>query len=690
MIDAAPHIMARLRPLLDNGGTHSEPGKWSHRPIYLPDNRAAARDLVWIRTRYPLEADPDLAARFEAAAEEYDSITAAVASVSADASVRLSPDALPLSLPLRPHQAIFRNTVPQVGGRILLADTMGLGKTVSGMSLLCEPDRRPALIVAPTSIVGQWIGELKRFLPGASTHEIKGHKLYKLPGVDVYVTAYSRLVAWQDVLLGPDHKFKTVIFDEVQDLCHTGTQKRAVARLLSERADVCAGLSGTPIVNYGAEIWSVIDVISPDVLGEEHDFSFEWCSEQKVREPSVLNAYLKSRGLLLRREPEDVGLDFGKMSKHVYTIDADLETMNAFKDVAKTLAITLLGGSVGGEEGENWDKAARDFDWRLRQATGVAKARSAAEFVRLLCQQGEKVVLAGWHREVYDIWKKELAAFKPVMITGSETPAQKQRAKQNFMEDENCKVLIVSLRTVAGLDGLQKVCNLGVFGELDWSPQRMDQVAYRLFRDGQMKHVQWYYLLIQDGSDPFISSLLNLKRSQHEGVIEGRDAQAQLAPDVLDGATDFDRDRVRKMAMAYLQAQGETIPEAVPEDGLLGEVAAGLRRISVPVNSEDEMQRGLAAVTVDLWVGAKVYREVRVGKRNRLDFLVTRDAERVGIECKVTSRDRQAVYRQVRRYVQEAGVTSMVIFAPWGGIPSFKVDGVPVIVVDYSKASLGR
>lgn len=676
--------MARLRALFDNGSNYHGQGKFTHRPVYLPDNRAAARDIVWICSRYPLDMPDALRAHIEQSAKEYDEILAAVGVADKDAGFRLSPHALPLALPLRPHQAIFRNMVPKVGGRILLADCMGLGKTPSGISLMCEPEMRPALVVTPTNICTQWAGEIARFLPGASVHVIRGHKRYTLPKVDVYVTAYTRLAAWQDVLITKDMRCPTVIFDEVQDLCHTETQKRVIARLISQRAKTCVGLSGTPICNYGSEIWSVIDVIAPDSLGAEHDFYFEWCQEQKVREPIVLNSYLRSRGLFLRREPEDVGLDFGKMSKHVYTIDADIEKLKEVEDIAKMLAITVMGGSVG--KGQDWNDAARDFDWRLRQATGVAKARSAAEFVRLLCEQGEKVMLVGWHREVYEIWLKELSKYKPVMITGSETPAQKDKSKQTFIEDDACRVAITSLRTVAGLDGFQKVCHLGVYGELDWSPQRMDQVAYRLFRDGQTKHVQWYYLLIDDGSDPFLSSLLNLKRSQHEGVIEGKEAKAKLAPDMLSAG--HDRNRIRDMAEAYLKSIGAAVPNVVPEVGLLGEVAAGLRRVSVPVNSEDEMQRALASLTVELWPDAKTYREVRIGKRNRLDFLVTRGQERIGIECKINSTGKQDVYRQIRRYVQEAGVTAMVIFAPWGGVPAFKVDGVPVVVVDYSKAAL--
>ncbi len=70
----------------------------------------------------------------------------------------------------------------------------------------------------------------------------------------------------------------------------------------------------------------------------------------------------------------------------------------------------------------------------MRQATGIAKAPYVAEFVRMLVESGESVMLYGWHRDVYNIWLERLAEFNPVMYTGTEGPAAKERSKQAFLE----------------------------------------------------------------------------------------------------------------------------------------------------------------------------------------------------------------------------------------------------------------
>ncbi len=675
MVDAEPHVMQRIRKLFDNAQNYWNRGKYTHKPILFPVNLSACRDLVWVMDRYNLEIESDLLKTITDKANEYDYILKSVSESDKDTNYRVSKDALKLALPLRTHQVQFNNMFNKVR-KMLLADKMGLGKTSSAISTLCEPERRPALVVVPTTLCTQWEQEVKRFLPGATTHVIRGFKNYELPKVDVLITSYNRLQPWQDTLLNGNN-FKTVVFDEVHELRHTGTGKRQIAKSLSERTEFCAGLSGTPIFNMGNEIWSVLDVIKPDCLGDYSGFESEWTTWGKVNEPATLNHYLKQQGLFLRRSPEEVGLKFGEASKHVFTIDADLDKLKEVQDVAKMLALSVLSGNIG-EDSES----AREFDWKLRQATGIAKAKPVAEFVKMLVESGEKVVLAGWHRAVYEVWEEELKSLNPVMFTGSESTREKEDAVNKFVKGDS-KVFIISLRSGAGLDGLQYACNTVVFGELDWTSNVHDQVIARVDRDGQTKHVQAYYLTIADGSDPFVIGLLGVKRSQHDGLVEGKQSEGGIITQSAAG-----KDRIKNMATAYLRSIGEEIPEPVLEEGLLGDLAGLIRNTKLPVNTEEEMQEALNKVLTDNMKDAKVEREFKITKRSRLDFLVSNGSERIAVECKIESTGRPEVYRQVRRYVKEGNITSLVLIAPWHGISSFKVDNVPVIVVDTSINSI--
>jgi SNF2 family DNA or RNA helicase len=165
-----------------------------------------------------------------------------------------------------------------------------------------------------------------------------------------------------------------------------------------------------------------------------------------------------------------------------------------------------------------------------------------AQYVRILLENDEPVVLAGWHRDVYNIWLSELAEFNPVMYTGSETGPQKEKAKAAFVNGET-NLFIISLRSGAGLDGLQKRCKTIVIGELDWSPKVHDQLIGRVDRDGQPEQVTAIFLVSDCGSDPVIINLLGLKASQSHGIVD---------PLTMPAEQYSDESRMKVLAQNYL------------------------------------------------------------------------------------------------------------------------------------------
>jgi len=116
--------------------------------------------------------------------------------------------------------------------------------------------------------------------------------------------------------------------------------------------------------------------------------------------------------------------------------------------------------------------------------------------------------------------------------------------QKRFIEGD-LDILIISLRSGAGLDGLQGSCSVVVFGELDWSPAVHEQAIGRIHRDGQENSVVAYFLMAEDGADPVIAETLGLKREQMEGI---RDPSKG---DILE-KVDTSGDRVRRLAAAYL------------------------------------------------------------------------------------------------------------------------------------------
>ena len=197
-----------------------------------------------------------------------------------------------------------------------------------------------------------------------------------------------------------------------------------------------------------------------------------------------------------------------------------------------------------------------ELDWRLRHATGVAKAPYVAELVRLLMESEEQIVLFGWHRDVYDIWLERLAEFRPVLYTGSESPRQKQENEQAFLDGKS-RILVMSLRSGAGLDGLQERAHVCVFGELDWSPGVHAQCIGRLHRDGQSEPVVALFMVADEGADPVMVEINGVKLQQSEPML---DPAASVFVE-----SELARDRIRLLAHDLLTRRGIEVGELLAD-----------------------------------------------------------------------------------------------------------------------------
>jgi len=307
------------------------------------------------------------------------------------------------------------------------------------------------------------------------------------------------------------------------------------------------GLTATPIYNYGDEMWHIMQFIDEAALGSWDEFSREWChvvgSKWRITDPKALGTYMREQHVLLRRTKADVGLQLPKVSRIVEHIDYDQKAVAAVDDMARMLAIKATSGSFI-ERGS----AARDLDVMMRQTTGVAKAKSVAMFARLLVEAGEPVIIWGWHREVYEIWNKELSDLNPAMYTGSETAGKKDKELQRFLNKET-DILFMSLRSGAGVDEIQHRCSTGIFGELDWSPGIHQQCIWRLDREGQQNPVTAFFLVTDDGSDPPMMDVLGIKSSEASQIID-----PYLGVQVVD----TDTTHLRRLVERYLSTKNAT------------------------------------------------------------------------------------------------------------------------------------
>jgi len=547
VLKSEPHVILRLKRIF------AQLQSQYREELRLSDTANTARDLEWFLLRYPLQVSKaDAAYLSERATFSRDN----EALVHQLASGLAPPREFALALPPRNYQKVAAEVALQRKS-LLLGDDMGSGKTISAFCMLTEPATRPALVVTMTNLTLQWQQQFQKFAPALSTHILKTSKPYdvtgskpgqlSLPGMfpDVIITSYTKLAGWVEYLAP---LVRSVIYDEIQDLRRgTETNKGRAARRISECAQYRLGTSGTPVYNLGGEIWHVMRYLEPELLGEWSEFLTEWCGavdsrgRAKLSDPKAFGSYLRTTGALLRRTRKELGTELPPCTKVIHEIECDDTVLNRVQGDAERLAEIILSQTAQARGVKM--QAAQDLDVLVRQATGVAKAPYVADFVRMLIESNEEpVVVYGWHRECYSIWLEKLKDLKPLLYTGTESVAQKEMAMRAFLSGET-KLLIMSLRSGVGLDGLQEVCSTVVYGELDWSAGAMAQSLTRIDRDGQTSPVFAYYLIANTGSDPPIVDMLNIKRAQVEGIQNPTETVVEFQ--------ESDDQRIRKLAESY-------------------------------------------------------------------------------------------------------------------------------------------
>lgn len=485
------------------------------------------QDLVWLMQRYPLRVvhRNEFDAAFQECAtflvkrirvnKAFENRSGEVARIALEA-----PATFQGSLTDRPWQQ--EGLAHMVANpRTVLGDDLGLGKTVQFLALLAQLEKWPALIVCETHNQVQWIKQTCRFLGinedggRLKLHRIKGTAASAgLPQAHVYVTHYGLLRHWRQELVVAG--IQVIGFDEIQALRKHDSLKYFAATDVAWRAEHVVGLSDTPIYGYGIEMWSVMNAVDQQCLGTRDQFMRQWCANSvQVTEPDALGDYLRREGLLLRRTKEMVKSKVPPVHPMTYWVDGDEATFNRLNVDAQRLR----------EEAANQDTAfdrarlEEAADSAERRATGIAKAADVVALVKTLVADGERVLLGAWHHDVVDLYVEGLKEVGVGCLTGRQNEAQKEDAKAAFINGK-IKVLIMNLRSGAGVDGLQFASRIFVAGELDWSPQVHRQIIGRLHREGQEEQVLAYFVVSGFGKDPKMMEVLGAKMAQYYGVMK--------------------------------------------------------------------------------------------------------------------------------------------------------------------------
>lgn len=419
-------------------------------------------------------------------------------------------------------------------GNALLADEMGLGKTVETLSYVAtEKQTFPVLVVAPLVTLNNWEREIEKFLKKKSGNGrimdskspsvtlIRTGKSKTLPTSDIYVINYELLFKRNDDLakLG----IKTIVCDEVHNLRSKTTQKYKAVKKLAALPSVLyrIGLSGTPIYNRGSEIWPIIDIIKPGLLGSFKEFCEYFCYVNEKGKAIVLENKRDSlrnelqKHVMLRRKKSDVLKELKDKVRYKEVIASDTDYyLEELDKIWKKLEEEQKDAETAFSKSASCQRAIQSE----RQVAGVAKLPHVINFVKNIMEIEESVVVFCHHKVIHKLLHESLQEFSPVAIIGGQTDSFRQGQIDKFQKGES-KLMIAGLR--AGNVGINLTrAKYVIFAELDWSPAIHRQAEDRLHRMGQKNTVFAYYLIGNGTLDDHVADVLIDKSYEIDAIMD--------------------------------------------------------------------------------------------------------------------------------------------------------------------------
>ncbi|MCF0110997.1 MAG: DEAD/DEAH box helicase, partial [Erysipelotrichaceae bacterium] len=422
----------------------------------------------------------------------------------------------------------------QLGFHGILADDMGLGKTLQCISVLdsARSSEHHSLIVCPSSLLFNWQQELQRFAPDVTSQIIMGNQMLrkelirKIADYDVSITSYDYLK--RDIEQYNSLSLYYVVLDEAQYIKNQKTQSALSVKQL--QCEHRLAMTGTPIENNLAELWSIFDFLMPGFLFNYHYFQTNYERPVVRDEDQELSEELKKMvsPFILRRRKNDVLRELPEKTEVVVPITFESDE---WKQYLANLAVVnkevkqKLGIQTGKIEVLAMLTRLRQLclDRRLVDETVTvpsSKLNACMELIESLQDGGKKVLVFSAFTSFLSLVEEQLKQrnISYYLLEGSTDKTERQRLVSQFQMDHTT-VFLISLK--AGGTGLNLTKAEAVI-HLDpwWNISAQNQATDRAHRIGQKNPVTVYKLVMKDSIEERIMELQEKKKGIADVFVE--------------------------------------------------------------------------------------------------------------------------------------------------------------------------
>lgn len=434
-----------------------------------------------------------------------------------------------------PFQRAGVRKLHQFQGVALLADEMGLGKTFQVLRYIQKyvrpMSKRPIIVVCPASIKWNWQNEALQHINlraevlgvggigGAKPPKLK-LEFFKAP---MYIINYDVLKNWVKWLrrLKP----QMIVLDECHAIKSRSAKRTRAARALCQGIEHRICISGTPMTNRPAELWTTLNILRPDKWPAFLPFAQKYCKPEwkpwgwqytGASNLDVLHKRLR-RFVMIRRRKRNVLKQLPTKTTTITLVPLSKrrEYLEAERDIIKWLEKTHPKKARSARKAEAIVRLGY-----LKRLVGQLKLRAIKDWINNFMEESDgKLIFFGVHRKFLHPIRDSFSS-KAILVDGGVTGHKRQLAFDKFRNKKTKRLLVGNMRAAGeGWNG-QVASTVGI-GELGWNPAEHDQAIARADRIGQKNPVNVHYLIGRDTIEEDILKLLQKKHKDFDAAIDG-------------------------------------------------------------------------------------------------------------------------------------------------------------------------
>jgi len=441
----------------------------------------------------------------------------------------------PAGRELYPFQYVGVQFAQLAGGRCLIGDDMGIGKTIQALAYIAlNQDKLPALVVCPANVKYNWAKEVKAWLPNLSVNVIEGRSKGGIEPADIHICNYDIMKGRLPQLL--THGFNIVVCDESHYLKNAKTQRTAATLEIAEESESVLCLSGTAITNRPIEFFTTLNLLRPNEFNSSYQFGQSYCDAHHngwawdySGSSNSAELHERTRDFCIRRLKSEVLTELPDKQRTLHTVKPSKQQLSHYNGVHQA----WLDEWAGYREAYSVPAGfVLNMLTDLRHECGKMKAASAVDYIMEYRNiTGKQIVVFAHHKDVlkavYDGLQSLDNTPKTAGITG-EVPAEERQRRVEAFQAGQVDVLLCS--TVAAKEGLTlTAADTVLFVEREWVPAWEEQAEDRVYRIGQdSDSVQAVYLTVAGTIDEKFNAVIEAKRAVVKAVLDGGDADERM------------------------------------------------------------------------------------------------------------------------------------------------------------------